>query len=544
MSFITYPLNNIEYTAEDAELFHVTRTSGVYANDSFPYTVSGENNIVEIGKGIGWIKNGEFAGKVIAQKTTESIDLGVADSNFPRIDSIVIQFNATNNETSLIVKKGTASSEPTAPEVTRTSNVFELHLYHVKRLAGATSITANDITDLRTNETYCGIMLDSVTQNTISSLGAVPITRTINGKPLSADVVLDVDDISGAVPDKRTVNGMSLEADITLTAENVNAVPKTRTVNGKSLTSDISLDASDVGAVSNARKINGKALTADVTLTATDVNALNAKKGTALANIDMDDVKTPGTYSIESSNVASSIKNLPYQNGASIVDVRNGGYSSLIVQTQYAIDSANVPVFSRRWNGDVWSSWVGVVRSINNVSPTSTSGGNITLEAEDVGAVPKTRKINNHALTSDITLTATELECVPKTRTVNGKELSSNITLKATDFDRIETVGVTWLSNVDSSDSVTSSTIRYNLFAGVCFGRIAAKTSVDFNAGYSYNIATIDTSYQPGYTHSLSAYSTKQCSAYVSGESGIISVRAHEKIAKDSTIYITGWWFF
>ena len=35
MAIITYPLNNIEYTAEDAELYHATRTSGVFANDDF-----------------------------------------------------------------------------------------------------------------------------------------------------------------------------------------------------------------------------------------------------------------------------------------------------------------------------------------------------------------------------------------------------------------------------------------------------------------------------------------------------------------------------
>ena len=29
MSVITYPLNNIEYTASDAELYNCTRTSGV-----------------------------------------------------------------------------------------------------------------------------------------------------------------------------------------------------------------------------------------------------------------------------------------------------------------------------------------------------------------------------------------------------------------------------------------------------------------------------------------------------------------------------------
>ena len=69
MAIITYPLNNIEYTAEDAELYLSTRTSGVFANDDFPITVPGDGNTVTIGEGIGWIRNSKFAGKVVANKT-------------------------------------------------------------------------------------------------------------------------------------------------------------------------------------------------------------------------------------------------------------------------------------------------------------------------------------------------------------------------------------------------------------------------------------------------------------------------------------------
>lgn len=160
---VTYPLNNIEYTAEDAELFHVTRTSGVYAKDSFNYTVTGADNTIVIGTGIGWIKNSEFSGKVIAQKESISIDMGLADSIYPRIDAVVIQFDANKNETTIVVKNGTAATTPVAPSVVRTETIYELHLYQVKREAGSVAITASAITDLRLNSEYCGIMADSVT---------------------------------------------------------------------------------------------------------------------------------------------------------------------------------------------------------------------------------------------------------------------------------------------------------------------------------------------------------------------------------------------
>ena len=160
---ITYPLNNILYSAEDAELFHVTRTSGVYANDSFSYSLLGGNNI-EIGKGIAWIKNSEFAGKVVASKTPITLDMGIADALYPRIDAVVLQFNAATNDTTLIVKNGVPASSPVAPEVVRTANIYELHLYHITRPAGAVSISAADVSDKRLSSAHCGIMADGITQ--------------------------------------------------------------------------------------------------------------------------------------------------------------------------------------------------------------------------------------------------------------------------------------------------------------------------------------------------------------------------------------------
>lgn len=163
MALITYPLNNIEYTAEDAELYHATRTSGVFANDDFPITVSGIGNVVAIGEGIGWIRNSKFSGKVVANKSEVSVDLGLPHATYPRIDAVVLRFDANSNGTEIVVKNGTATSNPTAPEVVRTEAVYELHLYHVYRPAGATGVTSSNVTDLRSNQTYCGLMSDDVT---------------------------------------------------------------------------------------------------------------------------------------------------------------------------------------------------------------------------------------------------------------------------------------------------------------------------------------------------------------------------------------------
>ena len=163
MDLTTYPLNNADFEARDAELFHCTRTSGIFDGDDFACSVNGADNNVTVGIGIGWIRNSRFSGKVIALKNALTLDMDVADTTYPRIDAVVIQFDANANGTNVLVKHGKAAKKPQPPEVVQTESVYELHLYHVRREAGAASIPVSALTDLRQNRTYCGLMQDDVT---------------------------------------------------------------------------------------------------------------------------------------------------------------------------------------------------------------------------------------------------------------------------------------------------------------------------------------------------------------------------------------------
>lgn len=73
---------------------------------------------------------------------------------------------------------------------------------------------------------------------TTTSIGAVPTSRTVNGKALSADISLSYTDVGA--------DAAGAAAAVTTTS--IGAVPTSRTVNGKALTSDISLTYTDVGA--------------------------------------------------------------------------------------------------------------------------------------------------------------------------------------------------------------------------------------------------------------------------------------------------------
>ena len=168
----TYPLDNVDYSAEDAELFHCTRTSGIYANDDFDYSVTGADNTITIGVGLGWIRNSRFSGKVVALKAAKPLDMGLPDAVYPRIDAVVIQFDANKNGTEIVVKHGAAANTPAAPVVSRTEALYELHLYHVRREPGAAAVSVSNITDLRLDPSCCGLMTDSVTRVDTAAISA------------------------------------------------------------------------------------------------------------------------------------------------------------------------------------------------------------------------------------------------------------------------------------------------------------------------------------------------------------------------------------
>ena len=94
---------------------------------------------------------------------------------------------------------------------------------------------------------------------TADEVGARPSTWT----PSAADV--------GAVPTSRTVNGKALSSNITLNASDVGARANNWTPT-----------ASEVGAVPTSRTVNGKALSSNITLTADDVGAANPPSSTTI----------------------------------------------------------------------------------------------------------------------------------------------------------------------------------------------------------------------------------------------------------------------
>lgn len=149
-------------------------------------------------------------------------------------------------------------------------------------------------------------------------------------------------------------------------ASDVGAVPTTRTVNGKALSSNISLTASDVGAVPTSRKVNGRALSSDINITSGDVFAqtTTVENGTNFNNL-----KNPGIY-VQSSNAeVTNNTNMPTKEAFIMtVYMANRKDNSIQVFCNYT----GSKMYWRTWQayGDVWGAWRQVIGS---------NDGNVTI---------------------------------------------------------------------------------------------------------------------------------------------------------------------
>ena len=99
MAMQTYPLDDIDYSGDDAALFHCTRTTGIYGEDDFSFSVTGADNIVKLEPGLAWMRISRFKGLVTALKQETDVDMGLPDSVYPRIDRVILQFDANRNDT-------------------------------------------------------------------------------------------------------------------------------------------------------------------------------------------------------------------------------------------------------------------------------------------------------------------------------------------------------------------------------------------------------------------------------------------------------------
>jgi hypothetical protein len=164
---ICFPLDNTEYEANALGAWCGTRTRGVFAADNH-YTVTANSDMtVTLGPGLAWLKADTYWGVNMFEINSTILTIDTADGSLTRYAAICLQLDKNLNTAGVVVKYGPYGTNPaisTLPPPEQNSLDYdEIYVAAIRIRAGTTVILSSDITDLRMNETYCGVMRDGVT---------------------------------------------------------------------------------------------------------------------------------------------------------------------------------------------------------------------------------------------------------------------------------------------------------------------------------------------------------------------------------------------
>ena len=141
------------YDASDfASYFSKLVSNGIFYTDADNLKViSGGGMAVSVQAGSAWI-----SGYCYENTDALELTLDIADGVNPRIDRVILRWSAVERNIKLAIKTGAAVSSPTAPALTRNSDVYELGLADVAVAKGILAVNAGNITDTRLNSNLCG----------------------------------------------------------------------------------------------------------------------------------------------------------------------------------------------------------------------------------------------------------------------------------------------------------------------------------------------------------------------------------------------------
>lgn len=134
-------------TAQLATFYKGMMSTGVYPN----YL-----NNMEVTKVTDTMKTSINTGGAIIEgytcdnSSTYELTHDTADATNPRIDLIILRMDLSERSILPAILKGTPAASPTAPELTQTTNLYEIALASVTVGAGVSTLNASTLTDLRT----------------------------------------------------------------------------------------------------------------------------------------------------------------------------------------------------------------------------------------------------------------------------------------------------------------------------------------------------------------------------------------------------------
>lgn len=162
-----FPLDVTEYEAIALGAWCGTRTRGVFASNRDYIVTANGNMSVTLGPGLAWLKKDTYWGVNAYEPEPTVLTFETADGALTRYAAVCLRLDKNLNAGVKVIKYGPLGTNPQLSSLPLpeqgTLDYDEIYVAAVKIRAGATEILTSDIIDLRTNETYCGIMRDGVT---------------------------------------------------------------------------------------------------------------------------------------------------------------------------------------------------------------------------------------------------------------------------------------------------------------------------------------------------------------------------------------------
>ena len=169
-----------KYNARDiSRYFEHILSSGLFKNIADCMKVSAAGGMaLTVAPGAGLIDCQWFR-----QETPETLTIATANAALPRFDTVVVRLDMSDNvrAITLDVVSGTPAANPAETPPVRSENIHELVLALVYVPAGTTTIVAENITDVRENEWYCGWVhsrVDTPVLKMYSSEYVAPVNNT------------------------------------------------------------------------------------------------------------------------------------------------------------------------------------------------------------------------------------------------------------------------------------------------------------------------------------------------------------------------------
>lgn len=164
MAIMCFPLNDIEYLAEDMQAYTSTRTTGIFSSDN-DFVVRANNGMsIVISPGQLWASLERFQGVAVYEKEETYLTLDYADGTLSRIDRIVVRVDRVANKPLIVIKKGVFAINPVPVEIIRNKEMYEIAICDITIPKGVLQITQANINNaIKLDESLCGIMRDGVT---------------------------------------------------------------------------------------------------------------------------------------------------------------------------------------------------------------------------------------------------------------------------------------------------------------------------------------------------------------------------------------------